>query len=116
MATVVRVDVGPFEDLLAMTAFEAQLNALPSMADVRVRHFATGRAEIELRPLGAVPLAREIRRIAVDAETVEGPDGTLVVDLVSGPASAERAGQRGARPDPQPPGPGADVEAAARRA
>ena len=81
LASFFRVDVGPFEDLLSMTAFEEQLSALPSMADVRVRRFGGGRAEIELEMAGPAPLAREMRRVAPDAETVVQPDGTLTVDL-----------------------------------
>ena len=81
--TFARVDVGPFEDLLAMTAFEEQLSALPAMDDVRVRRFGAGRAEIEIVSVPGTPLAREIRRIAPDAETVLQPDGTLSVELHS---------------------------------
>ncbi|MGI8460441.1 MAG: hypothetical protein ACR2OC_02220 [Solirubrobacterales bacterium] len=81
LGTFSRVDVGPFEDLLAMTAFEEQLSSLPSMADVRVRRFAARRAEIEIELAGATPLERELRRVAPDAETMLQPDGTLTVEL-----------------------------------
>jgi hypothetical protein len=79
--TFSRVDVGPFEDLLAMTAFEEQLSALPSMADVRVRRFGHGRAEIELETTGVVPVAREVLRVAPEAQTEVAEDGTLRVEL-----------------------------------
>jgi len=91
-----RVDVGPFEDLLAMTAFEEQLSALPSMTDVRVRRFGGGRAEIELETAGVVPVAREVLRIAPDARTTLQADGLLTVELTAerwtGPAGQEPAG------------------------
>ncbi len=64
-----------------MTAFEEQLSALPSMADVRVRRFAARRAEIEIEMIGTAPLAREVRRVAPEAESLVQPDGTLSVEL-----------------------------------
>jgi hypothetical protein len=81
LGTFSRVDVGPFEDLLAMTAFEEQLSALPSMSDVRVRRFGAGRAEIELETVGIVPVAREVMRVAPDARPMLQPDGSLIVEL-----------------------------------
>jgi hypothetical protein len=90
-----RVDVGPFEDLLAMTAFEEQLSALPSMANVRVRRFGGGRAEVEVETAGVVPVARELMRVAPDARPVMQPDGSLIVELTD-------PRWTGGAPEPQP--------------
>ena len=92
-----RVDVGPFEDLLAMTAFEEQLSALPSMAEVRVRRFGAGRAEIEIETAGVVPVARELMRVAPDARPTVLPDGSLSVEL-----TAERWTGGAVSPPPEP--------------
>ena len=103
--TFSRVDVGPFEDLLAMTAFEEQLSALPSMADVRVRRFGHGRAEIELETVGLVPVAREMLRIAPDAQASIAEDGTLSVQLYderwTGGAGSEEPAEEGESPPPE---------------
>ena len=92
-----RVDIGPFEDLLAMTAFEEQLSALPSMADVRVRRFGAGRAEIEIETAGVVPVARELMRVAPDARPTVLPDGSLSIEL-----TAERWTGGASAPQPEP--------------
>ena len=83
-----------------MTAFEEQLSALPSMAEVRVRRFGAGRAEIEIETVGVVPVARELMRVAPDARPTMLPDGSLSVELTAErwtggaapPAEPEEAG------------------------
>ena len=97
-----RVDVGPFEDLLAMTAFEEQLRALPSMSDVRVRRFGSGRAEIEVETVGVVPVARELMRVAPDARPAMQPDGSITVELT------DERWTGGAENPPDPAEPGAE--------
>lgn len=111
--TFSRVDVGPFEDLLTMTAFEEQLSALPSMADVRVRRFGHGRAEIELETVGLVPVAREMLRIAPDAQASVAEDGTLTVQLYDERWTGASAPEE-APADEEAPAPEGDEERDAR--
>jgi len=59
---VVVVEAAPFDEIGTLATFEAALRSIPQAEDVHVRSFDSGRAVLDVRLAGEVPLVFELRR------------------------------------------------------
>jgi hypothetical protein len=86
--TRVELDVGPFSDFAALSAFERALVHLPKIEDVYVRRLADDRALIELTLTEASPLLRTMRESLQYAIEVRSANRSKIVVNVSAKAPA----------------------------
>ena len=88
--TRVELDVGPFTDFAALSAFERALAHLPKVEDVYVRRLAADRALIELNLTEVAPLLRTMQEALPYALDVKSANRSrIVMDVaVQAPAGA----------------------------
>jgi hypothetical protein len=65
------VEAAPFDEIGTLAMFEAVLRSIPQAEDVHVRSFEGGRAVLDVRLAGEVPLVFELRRASDHAFDVE---------------------------------------------
>jgi hypothetical protein len=65
------VAAAPFDEIGALAMFEAALRSIPQAEDVHVRSFEAGRAVLDVRLAGELPLVFELRRASDHAFDVE---------------------------------------------
>jgi hypothetical protein len=70
-AGTVVVEAAPFDEIGTLAIFEAVLRSIPQAEDVHVRSFEGGRAVLDVRLAGEVPLVFELRRASDHAFDVE---------------------------------------------
>lgn len=81
-AETVRVNAGPFEDLVALRAFERGVASLPSVADVRLRSFHAGRAVLDVASARPAQLIEELHSLPTTPVATElTEDGTIVLTI-----------------------------------
>jgi hypothetical protein len=65
------VEAAPFDEIGTLAAFESALRTIPQAEDVHVRSFEGGRAVLDVRLAGEVPLVFELRRASDHGFDVE---------------------------------------------
>jgi hypothetical protein len=79
----VELDVGPFADFAALSAFERALASLPKVEDVHVRRFTGERALIELASSEPLRLLDHVDgALPYDLEVVEAGDGHVTLTVL----------------------------------
>ena len=88
--TRVELDVGPFADFAAVSAFERALAHLPKVEDVYVRRLAADRALIELNLTEVAPLLRTMHEaLPYELDVKSASRSRIVMDVaVQAPAGA----------------------------
>ncbi len=76
----VELGVGPFYDIVSLSAFERRLASLPYVVEASVRRFEASHAVVDLRLAAPVALVRELRRTAeTDFSVREVADGRILL-------------------------------------
>lgn len=76
----VELGVGPFYDIVSLSAFERRLASLPYVVEASVRRFEASHAVVDLRLAAPVALVRELRRTAeTDFSVREIADGRILL-------------------------------------
>ncbi len=76
----VELGVGPFYDIVSLSAFERRLASLPYVVEASVRRFEASHAVVDLRLAAPVALVRELRRMAeTDFSVREIADGRILL-------------------------------------
>jgi hypothetical protein len=65
------VEAAPFDEIGTLAMFEAALRSIPQAEDVHVRSFDAGRAVLDVRLAGELPLVFELRRASDHAFDVQ---------------------------------------------